>query len=403
MSNQLKIVSAAVPELEDTLAPKLERLGEILGQIHDLDCAAATSERHPRWFGTEADREAVRVLVAEHRVLLERDAFSLAETVFAGQAARRARADRDVVDDLAQAPAAGRTRRGRACRMIGAARAILVALAVAAQGPVAVDTSSYRDGHARPRALAFNSDDGLLYVALSTSDEIAIVDPGPAARRGGRSAARRGRACAVFRRRSIALPGGGALVACRFDAGLRRLQAGARGGWRVRDLPAGAEAGARGLAVAPDGMFAYVASPASGGVKVVSLATGRVVQTLPTGLSPRACAWWRRRGGSLPAAAGQQLHRPHRHRARGRRQRPARRRDADHPHRRAGARHDRRAHAGVRRAAAADPRGPAADARARAGRGSGQRRHRVAGAAAARGRAAVRRSRAGEAHVRQPR
>jgi len=66
MSNELKLVSRAVPELADTVAPKLDRLGEILGQIHDLDCAAATSERHPRWFGTEA-------------------AFSLAETVFAGR------------------------------------------------------------------------------------------------------------------------------------------------------------------------------------------------------------------------------------------------------------------------------------------------------------------------------
>jgi CHAD domain-containing protein len=85
MSNELKIISRAVPELADSLAPKLERLGEILGQIHDLDCAAATSERHPRWFGSEADRDAVRALVAEHRVLLERDAFTLAETVFAGR------------------------------------------------------------------------------------------------------------------------------------------------------------------------------------------------------------------------------------------------------------------------------------------------------------------------------
>ena len=86
LSNQLKIVSRAVPELTETLAPKLERLGEVLGQIHDLDCAAATCERHPRWFGADADREAVRALVAEHRVALERDAFSLAETVFAGRA-----------------------------------------------------------------------------------------------------------------------------------------------------------------------------------------------------------------------------------------------------------------------------------------------------------------------------
>lgn len=85
LSNELKLVGRAVPELATTLAPKLERLGEILGQIHDLDCAAATSERHPRWFGSDADRDAVRALVAEHRVLLERDAFALAETVFAGR------------------------------------------------------------------------------------------------------------------------------------------------------------------------------------------------------------------------------------------------------------------------------------------------------------------------------
>jgi len=86
LSYQLKIVSRAVPELAETLAPKLERLGEILGQIHDLDCAAVTFERHPRWFGSDTDRDAGRALVAEQRVALERDAFALAETVFSGRA-----------------------------------------------------------------------------------------------------------------------------------------------------------------------------------------------------------------------------------------------------------------------------------------------------------------------------
>ena len=181
--------------------------------------------------------------------------------------------------------------------MIAAARAILVALVVASLGPVAVDTASYRDGHARPRAVAFNSDDGLLYVALSTSDEIAIVDPGPAGAEPRLLA--RPRVCS-FPEAVVAMPRGGALVACRFDAGLRRLQAGAGGGWRVRDIAAGAETGARGLAVAADGMFAYVASPASGGVKVVSLATGGVSQTLPTGLSPRAVRIVAQVGRALP-------------------------------------------------------------------------------------------------------
>jgi CHAD domain-containing protein len=85
LSNELKIVGAAVPELATRFAPKVEKLGEILGQVHDLDCAAATTERHPRWFGSDADCEAVRGLVAEHRVVLEREAFALAAGVFAGR------------------------------------------------------------------------------------------------------------------------------------------------------------------------------------------------------------------------------------------------------------------------------------------------------------------------------
>ena len=83
----------------------------------------------------------------------------------------------------------------------------------------AASTSSYRDGHARPRALAFNPDDGLLYVALSTSDEVAIVDA--AASAPPRVIARK-RVCG-FPDAIGPLPGGGAVVACRFDAGLRRL------------------------------------------------------------------------------------------------------------------------------------------------------------------------------------
>jgi len=83
--NELKIVGRAVPELATRYLAKVEKLGDLLGQVHDLDCAAATTERHPRWFGTDADCEAVRGLVAEHRVVLEREAFALAAAVFAGR------------------------------------------------------------------------------------------------------------------------------------------------------------------------------------------------------------------------------------------------------------------------------------------------------------------------------
>jgi len=150
--------------------------------------------------------------------------------------------------------------------------------------PSPVDVGSYRDGHTRPRALAFNADDRLLYVALSTSDEVAVVDPAAAPPR----LLARVRACG-FPDALAALPGGGALVACRFEAGLRRVQRAARGDFRVTAVSAGPESGARGLAIAPGGAVAYVASPPVGGVKVVSLADGgRVLQTLATGLSPRA-------------------------------------------------------------------------------------------------------------------
>jgi len=85
---QLEILIAmlrAVPELATRYLDKVEKLGEILGHIHDLDVAAATTDRHPRWFGSEADCEAVRGIVAEHRVVLEREAFGLAAGVFAGK------------------------------------------------------------------------------------------------------------------------------------------------------------------------------------------------------------------------------------------------------------------------------------------------------------------------------
>jgi len=148
----------------------------------------------------------------------------------------------------------------------------------------AASTSSYRDGHARPRALAFNPDDGLVYAALSTSDEVAIVDAAAAPPR----VIARKRVCG-FPDAIGPLPGGGAVVACRFDAGLRRIRRAAGGAWGVSALAAGPEGGARGLAVAPGGALAYVASPAVGGVKVVSLVgRGGLLQTRATGMSPRA-------------------------------------------------------------------------------------------------------------------
>jgi hypothetical protein len=84
-SNELRIVREAVPELTTTLMPKVEQLGELLGSVHDLHCAKATAELHPRWFGRQADMRAVLAAVDERRAALEAEALALAETVFAGR------------------------------------------------------------------------------------------------------------------------------------------------------------------------------------------------------------------------------------------------------------------------------------------------------------------------------
>jgi DNA-binding beta-propeller fold protein YncE/mono/diheme cytochrome c family protein len=161
--------------------------------------------------------------------------------------------------------------------------ALAVTAGVVARGEAPARTSTeYRDGHARPRALAFNPADGLLYVALSTADAVAVVAPSGAAPR----VIARVPTCR-FPDAVAALPGGGALVACRFDAGLRRVES-LHGRWRVSTIGPAIAPGARGLALSPDARLAYVASPATGGVEVVALKGGTLEQHLPTGLSPRA-------------------------------------------------------------------------------------------------------------------
>jgi CHAD domain-containing protein len=83
---ELRIVGGAIPELGTTLVPKVEKLADVLGQVHDLDCAKATAELHPRWFGRVTDLQAVLTLLEERRTALEAEALALAETVFAGRA-----------------------------------------------------------------------------------------------------------------------------------------------------------------------------------------------------------------------------------------------------------------------------------------------------------------------------
>src|SRR4029078_10888659 len=120
--------------------------------------------------------------------------------------------------------------------------------------------------------------------ALSPGEELAVCERAASP---PRVLARR-KVCA-FPDAIAAVPGeGGDVVVCRFEPGLRRLRRDARGNWEVWALAAGSVSGARGLAIAPGGSVAYIASPAAGGVQVVSLAgRGGVVQTVATGASPR--------------------------------------------------------------------------------------------------------------------
>src|SRR5450631_741919 len=150
------------------------------------------------------------------------------------------------------------------------------------EAALAPQPTGYRDGHARPRALAFNPADGLLYVALSTADQVAVVLPSSSPRLLAKIDVCR------FPDAIAALPDGGALLACRFDSGLRRLTRDGAGVFHTTRLAEALPAGARGLVLSRDGKLAYVTSPPLRGIAVVALESGAIVQTMPTGISPRA-------------------------------------------------------------------------------------------------------------------
>src|SRR5262245_50266597 len=76
----------------------------------------------------------------------------------------------------------------------------------------------YADGHSRPRALLFNPGDGLLYVALSTKDQVAVIDVGNAPAR-VLAYIKTG----PFPQALAATPDGDVLVVCRYEAALGRI------------------------------------------------------------------------------------------------------------------------------------------------------------------------------------
>ena len=174
-----------------------------------------------------------------------------------------------------------------------------VATATVAPGAAAMflppSLRAYADGHARPRALAVDAHGDRLYVAASTADRLFVVDL-----RGPHPRLEDSLPLCAFPDALAPLPTGGVVVSCRFDPSLRVViprpdAAGAAAAtFDVRAVSTGAEHGNRGLAVDPSGRFAYVGSPARGGVKIVALAgsspasAATAPRFIATGLSPQS-------------------------------------------------------------------------------------------------------------------
>lgn len=188
---------------------------------------------------------------------------------------------------------------GRRGRVVDAAAASLP-VAPAADSPAARGVFSppslraYVDGHARPRALAVDVRGDRLYVAGSTADRLFVVDV-----RGPHPRVEEALTICAFPDALAPLPTGGVVVSCRFDSALRVVvPRPAPDGvhpvmFDVRAVSTGAEHGNRGLALDPSGRYAYLGSPARGGVKIVDLAApgaqpAKALRFVATGVSPQA-------------------------------------------------------------------------------------------------------------------
>ena len=168
----------------------------------------------------------------------------------------------------------------------GLALALVPALFTRSQSAPFSDTRKIPSaGHSRPRALAYNPRDGLLYAALSTADSIAVID---SRARPARIVARI--ATGPFPQALAVTPRGEVVVACRYEPALGLIPPHPEAlpaAQRYARVPAGEVHGLYGLALSPAGDLAYLATPALDGVQVVRLPEGGVVQRLVTGRGPR--------------------------------------------------------------------------------------------------------------------
>jgi len=83
---QLRLLREAAPELWWTLGAPLERLGELLGDAHDLASLRAHIGAEPELFGSPGDRKTLLAVVERERAVLHAEARVLGAEVLSARA-----------------------------------------------------------------------------------------------------------------------------------------------------------------------------------------------------------------------------------------------------------------------------------------------------------------------------
>ncbi len=83
LSYELRMLEGRLRGLHSLSATKVEKLADLLGDLHDLDVAYATVARHPSWFDNDAS--AALALVDQRRKRLENEVLALARPIFAAR------------------------------------------------------------------------------------------------------------------------------------------------------------------------------------------------------------------------------------------------------------------------------------------------------------------------------
>jgi CHAD domain-containing protein len=82
---QLRLLREAAPELWWTLGAPLERLGELLGDAHDLASLQARASSEPQLFGSAMDRKALLAVLERESAILQAEARALGSDVLSAR------------------------------------------------------------------------------------------------------------------------------------------------------------------------------------------------------------------------------------------------------------------------------------------------------------------------------